>query len=63
MEHIIQQIALDLAKKITKKWINDGITNLDVFAADVTKAFNQSAIAIFEVILEHMNKQIREDKE
>ena len=43
--------------------MNDGITNLDVFAADVTKACNQSAIAIFEVILEHMNKQIREDKE
>ena len=43
--------------------MNDGITNLDVVAADVTKDCNQSAIAIFEVILEHMNKQIREDKE
>lgn len=63
MEHIIQQIALDLAKKITKKWINDGITDLDRFASDVTEDCKQSAIAIVEAILEHMNKQIRDDKE
>ena len=63
MEYIIQQIALDLAKKITKKWINDGITDLDMFASDVTEDCKQSAVAIVEAILEHMNKQIREDKE
>lgn len=46
IEYIIQQIALDLAKKITKKWINDGITDLDMFASDVTEDYKQSAIAI-----------------
>lgn len=50
-------------KKITEKWINDGITNLDMFAADVSEDCKQSDIAIVEAILEHMNKQIREDKE
>ncbi|MDY6116829.1 MAG: UPF0236 family protein [Anaerovoracaceae bacterium] len=63
MECIIQQIALDLARKITEKWINDGITDLDLFSADVTEDCKQSAVAIVEAILEQMNKQIREDKE
>ena len=63
MKYIIQQIALDLARKITEKWINDGITNLDMFTADETEDCKQSAIVIIEAILEHMNKQIREDKE
>lgn len=52
-----------MARKITKKCINDGITDLDLFSADVTEDCKQSAIAIVEAILEHMKKQIREDKE
>ena len=34
-----------------------------MFKADVTEDCKQFAIAIVEAILEHMNKQIREDKE
>lgn len=62
MEHIIQHIALNLAKEITEKAIKGGISDIDELASDVVNDCKQSAIAIVEVILEHMNTEIREDK-
>lgn len=37
METIMQQIALDLAKKITEKTISGGIVNIDALSSEALK--------------------------
>lgn len=62
METIIQQIALDLAKKITEKAISGGISDLDALATEALKECRASAAAIIETIAAELNRRIREDK-
>lgn len=62
MEHIIQQIALDLAKNITEKALvseNLDIDDLSDMALEDCKA---AAIRIVETIVTEMNEGIRQDK-
>lgn len=63
METIIQQIALNLAKKITEKAYSGGISDIDALATDVLKDCKAAARAIIEAITDELNKQIREDKQ
>lgn len=62
METIIQQIALDLAKKITEKAISGGIFDIDSLASEALKECRASATAMIETISAEVNLQIREDK-
>mgnify|MGYP003324606235 CR=1 FL=1 len=62
MEHIIQQIALQLAKNITEKSLEGGLSDLDALASDVLADCKSAAREIVEVIVAEMNTQIREDK-
>lgn len=63
METIIQQIALNLAKKITEKAYSGAIRDIDALAADVLEDCKAAARAIIEAITDELNKQIREDKQ
>ena len=62
METIIQQIALNLAKKITEKVICGGISDIDVLASEVLAECKLAASNIIEVISAEVNLQITEDK-
>lgn len=62
MEQIIQQIALQLAKNITEKSLEGGLSDLDALASDVLADCKSAAREIVEVIVAEMNTQIREDK-
>lgn len=62
MENIIQQIALDLAKKITEKAISGGISDLDNLATEALEECRTSAAAMIETIAAELNRRIREDK-
>lgn len=63
METIIQQITLNLAKKITEKAYSGGISDIDALATDVLGDCKAAARAIIEAIIDELNKQIREDKQ
>ena len=62
METIIQQIALDLAKKITEKAISGEIFDIDALASETLKECKASAAAMIETISAELNRRIREDK-
>ena len=62
METIIQQIALDLAKKITEKAISGGIYDIDTLASETLRECKASAAAMIETISAELNRQIRADK-
>mgnify|MGYP000578594342 CR=1 FL=1 len=63
MKTIIQQITLNLAKKITEKAYSGGISDIDALATDVLEDCKAAARAIIEAITDELNKQIREDKQ
>lgn len=63
METIIQQITLNLAKKITEKAYSGGIREIDALATDVLEDCKAAARSIIEAITDELNKQIREDKQ
>ena len=62
METIIQHIALDLVKKITKKAYSGGINDIDALASDVLVDCRKAASLVIEAIYSQINVQIREDK-
>lgn len=61
MEHIIQQLALDLGKKILKKAI-EGDHDLDILCKEVLEDCKNTASRMVESILTSWNEDIREDK-
>lgn len=62
MESIIQQIVMNLVKKIMEKAIFGGIRDIDNLASESLQECKQAILAIIEAIVSEMNKQIREDK-
>ena len=62
MEQIIQHIALELAKRITEKTIDGGLSDIDQLASDVLCDCKESAREIIQVFVSEMNSMIREDK-
>ena len=62
MEHIIQQIALDLAKNITEKALISENLDLDDLSDMALEDCKAAAIRIVETIVTGMNEGIRQDK-
>lgn len=62
MEHIIQQIALELAKNITEKALIFENLKLDNLSDMVLEDCKAAAISIIETIVMEMNESIRQDK-
>lgn len=63
METIIQQIALDLVEKITKKAFETKISDLDALASDVLEDCKTAACRILEAAAAELNEAIRKDKQ
>lgn len=62
MEHIIQQIAEELVRKITEKAYSGGITDVDALASSVLQDCRQASASIIEAICSEINLQIRRGK-
>ena len=62
MTYIIQQIALELAKKITEKAVNGGISDIGALASSALSDCKEAALKIIEAITEELNLQIRQEK-
>ena len=62
MEHIIQQITVELVEKITEKAYSGGISDIDALASEVLQDCKQAATSIIETICSEINLQIRKDK-
>ena len=63
MEHIIQQIALNLVEEITKKAIGEKLIDLDALAAEIFEDCTDAARRILQETIRIRNLKIREDKE
>ena len=63
MERIIQQLALDMAKKITKKALYGGLTDIDALSSEILPCCKGTACRILETIVESLNLNFRENKE
>jgi len=63
MEKIIQQLALDMAKNITKKALYGGLTDIDALASEVLPCCKETACHIIETIVDALNLSLREAKE
>ena len=50
MEHIIQQITVELVEKITEKAYSGGISDIDALASEVLQDCKQAATSIIETI-------------
>ena len=62
MEHIIQQITVELVRKITEKACSGGISDVDALASSVLQDCKQASASIIEVICSEINLRIRKDK-
>lgn len=62
MKTIIQQVVLELVKKITEKAYSGGINDIDALASDVLQDCKSAAVSVIEAICADMNVQIRKDK-
>ena len=62
MENIIQQIALDLVEKITKKAFEAKISDIDTLASDVLADCKTAACEILEAAVAQLNESIRKEK-
>lgn len=62
MENIIQQIALELVEKNTKKVFETKLSDIDALASEVLVECKTAACSILEEIVRELNQQIREDK-
>lgn len=63
MEHIIQQITVDLASNVLKKAYEGGIRDLDGLADDLLCDCKNAARQMLKTILEHLDEQLYLDKE
>ena len=62
MEHIIQQITVELVEKITEKAYSGGISDIDALASEVLQDCKQAAASIIETLCSAINLQIRKKK-
>lgn len=62
MEHIIQQLALDLGKNILKKTIKKENVDLDILCNEISEDCKQTARQMLGVIIDSWNEEIRQDK-
>ena len=62
MENIIQQIALDLVEKITKKAFEAKISDIDTLASDVLADCKTAACEILAAAVAQLNESIRKEK-
>lgn len=62
MENIIQQIALELVEKNTKKAFETKLSDIDALVSEVLVECKTAACSILEEIVRELNQQIREDK-
>lgn len=62
METIIQQIAVELVKKVTEKAYSGGLHDIDGLATDVLQDCKEACSAVLEAICAEINVQIRQDK-
>lgn len=62
MERIIQQLALDMAKKITEKALYGGLTDIDALSSEILPCCKDTACHILETIVESLNLNFRENK-
>lgn len=62
MEHIIQQITVELVRKITEKVYSGEISDVDALASSVLQDCRQASASIIEAICSEINLQIRRDK-
>lgn len=63
MEHIIQQIAVELVKRITKEALSGKISDIDSFASSALEECKSAARKIIEAVVEEINLEIRAAKE
>ena len=63
MEHIIQRLALELAKTILEKSTSERIRDIGDLAESLLKDCKNTALEMLTVILEHLNDEIRQDKQ
>ena len=63
MEKIIQQISLELARKITERYTKGEIFDLGKMAEDILGDCKESAREILQVFLSRINEDIRSDKQ
>ena len=59
----ILHLALELAKKICERADHGDIRDLDIMAEDILNDCKETSRNILQVMICHMNKEIREDKE
>ena len=62
MEHIIQQLALDLGKNILKKATKKENIDLDTLCNEISEDCRQTARQMLGVIIDSWNEDIRKDK-
>ena len=62
METIIQQIIVELTRKIIEKAYSGGINDIDALASDVLWDCKSAAASIVEAICTQLNREIRTDK-
>lgn len=62
MEHIIQQVTVELARKIIEKACSGGISDVDALASSVLQDCKQASASIIEVICSEINLRIRKGK-
>lgn len=63
METIIQQITLELGRKITKKALSGGLNDIDAFSHDIFTDCKEASVLMIETICKELNLKIRQDKE
>ena len=62
MEHIIQQLALDLGKNILKKAARNGDVDLDMLCDEIFEECKHAARKMLSTIIDSWNEEIRRDK-
>lgn len=62
MDNIIQQIAVNLVEKITKKVFGAKLSDIDALASDLLEDCKAATCDILEAAVKKLNESIREDK-
>lgn len=62
MEHIIQQLALDLGKNILKKAVKKENIDLDMLCNEIAEECRSTARHMLEAIIDSWNEEIRQNK-
>ena len=62
MEHIIQQLALDLGKNILKKAVKKENIDLDMLCNEISEECRSTARHMLEAIIDSWNEEMRQNK-